>query len=121
MERRFFRPEPSRAPHWAGGLVLVAALTAGGCASSEPELAAVTLVDDEPGAPIDVGPPMIPTAVVDEPRDELVTGPVDPTSLADDEDPRPTAEQRALTEQKQQAAIPPVQHLRGRIAIPRGF
>ena len=30
-----FRPPPRRAPHWARGLVMVAALTGAGCSSAE--------------------------------------------------------------------------------------
>lgn len=112
-----FRPEPKRAPHWAGGLVLVAALTAGGCDRSGPEPAATVQVEPCELETIE-GPPMMP---VDDaaltPLDAAATGPV-PSEVVD-EDGRPTAEQRELTRQKQEQLRPPIRHLAGRMPIRR--
>lgn len=98
-----FRPEPSVAPRWAGGLVLAAALTGGGCAgSSSAATEAPQIVAER--EPADPGPPMQPieadrrvaqlepallTRAI--PADELDLGPDSAT---------PTAAQRALTERK---------------------
>ena len=107
-----FRPEPSVAPRWAGGVVLAAALT-GGCASTSSETnertEAPAIAPETPpttgSAP--PGPPMTPVdaealAVLEPP---MVTGPV-PTEALDlpDQTGEPTAEQRRLTAQKQRRA-----------------
>lgn len=117
-----FRPEPSRAPHWAGGLVLVAALGAGGCAStadaSEPvEACAIEAPrDTAPMMPTDTAP-MMPVST----EDELVTGPVSSASLEDEDGgPTPTAEQLELTRRKHAPAAvtrPDFHMMRGGMAL----
>ena len=101
-EAVFVPPPRSRAPHFVGGLVLVAALGAGGCAP-EPTTEVV------PEAARDPGPPMIPTPAV---ASSVITPPATPRPTrpvpADELPPptrgaTPTAEQRALTAQKQRA------------------
>lgn len=98
-DRVLFRAEPRRATHWAGGLVLVTALTAGGCDRSEERSAPVAQLEPEP-CDLD-GPPMMP---VDTPMTPLdapglgTTGPV-PAEVEDD-DGAPTSEQRELTRRK---------------------
>ena len=111
-----FRVPPSRAPHWAGGLVLVTALTAGGCASegeAPPEI--VQAPPEEPG------PPMQPVevAVIAPPFDGLVTGPVpaDELNPAPEGPVTPTAEQRALTAAKHRPVTPPHTPMRGGMAL----
>lgn len=119
-----FRPEPSRAPHWAGGLVLVAALGAGGC--SEPAAASdeVTVSEvpcslpEDPMMPVSEGPPVV--VEVADPR-------FADTPSAEVGDGTPTAEQLELTRRKQQgqtqvrpAVRPPHTHLaRGRMPVHR--
>jgi len=107
-----FRPEPSRARSFAGGLVLVAALTAAGCRDRDPE--AAELIATEP-CPVD-GPPMMPI-------DETMTdaAPVEPTT--EPTEVEPTEEQRELTRRKQElreaAAHPHIRHVAGRMPIRR--
>ena len=89
-------PEPSRASHWAGGLVLAAALTSG-CSSPAPrpvrELATAPLDPSSPMAPVD--------SVAMPPEPSLVTRAVPQGELLRPEDAgAPTAEQRALTAHK---------------------
>jgi hypothetical protein len=128
LERPVFRPEPSRAPYFAGGLVLVAALTAGGCAGTEtgagePEVAqlAPDPAAEPPMMPVADGP-MLPTLTeapgVTSDTPELATGPVDAEVV--DDDPTPTAAQRALTRRKHARDRPdtPVYHLAGRMPLP---
>ncbi len=53
-DRAVFRPPPIRAPHWAGGVVLTAALTAGGCdrgAPPPPPTPVLAPLNAEPTAP----------------------------------------------------------------------
>jgi len=109
-----FRVPPARAPHWASGLVLVAALTSGGC-STEPADEPITM---EPVP--DLGPPMIPETLVSiaPSQPTMVTRPV-PSAELDlaDAPATPTEEQRRLTANKQRAAIPQVQPMRGGMAL----
>ncbi|MBX3273765.1 MAG: hypothetical protein KF729_26105 [Sandaracinaceae bacterium] len=110
----FQRPPPSRAPHWAAGLVLVSALSASGCAVEEP---APCLAKHAPITP-DPGPPMMPAAVVAVAEPQPVSGAVPADQLADAGDARPTSEQRALTEAKHR---PPSHHIHmvaGRMPLP---
>ena len=114
-DRPRFVPPPSRAPRWAGGLVLVSALTAGGCASTEPEAAAEILepCDLEPG---DLGPPMIPTASTEPPPATAPadTHPVPADASVDDL----SASERAALEADKHRAQHPIRHVRGRIRMP---
>ncbi len=102
----FVAPPKSRAPRFVGGLVLVAALSAGGC-NTEPAPSELA------GAALDPGPPMMPspvnvaTAPAPSTPTSRATGPVDASEL---EQPTwanpPTAEQRALTARKLRPARP---------------
>jgi len=114
-----FAPAPSRAPHWAGGLVLIAALTASGCGSSdEPEPCEIAEITPE-----DPGPPMIPGAAVLPASDAPPTGPVPAAEVALDDSPVPTAAQQRMTQNKrtwgQVTTRPPIQHVRGRMPLHR--
>ncbi len=112
----FQRPPPSRAPHWARGLVLATALTgASACATGEPPCnAQLTQLTADPG------PAMIPvdtSAALASVEPAPFTGPVPAEALAqDDGDTTPTAEQRALTAAKRRP-IPPVRPRLGGISI----
>lgn len=108
-----FRPEPSRARTFAGGLVLVAALTAAGCRERDPETA--ELIATEP-CPID-GPPMMPI------DDSVVTDAAQVEPTTEPTEVEPTEEQRELTRRKQElreaAADPHIRHVAGRMPIRR--
>jgi hypothetical protein len=127
LERPVFRPEPSRAAHWAGGLVLVAALTAGGCSAGGDEGAEVAQLEPEP-CPVDAPPmlpvadgPMVPVDTEEATEASVATGPIE--AEVTDDDPEPTPEQRELTRRKQEqqqiAAHPPIRHVRGRMPLRR--
>ncbi|MBX3273763.1 MAG: hypothetical protein KF729_26095 [Sandaracinaceae bacterium] len=114
----FSRPPPRRAPHWAAGLVLVSALSAG-CrgedAPSEPALGA--LVPD-PGAPM--RPAEIAVASVPAPTSRAV-----PASELVSAPAEATAAQRALTAAKHAPPPPPpsytptptIHHMRGGLSL----
>ncbi len=107
----------------AGGLVLVAALTAGGCrdrAPSEPAEVAMEPCSLEPVVP---EPVMLPAGEAPEPEPVAAVDPW-PVEVADEDAAVPTAEQRELTRRKQerrrQAAHPPIRHhVAGRMPIRR--
>lgn len=105
-----FRPPPSRAPHWAGGLVLVAALGGSGCAGTAEAESPIVSADERPSdEPCAIGEPMVPIA--DAPIAPAEIGPV-ATDLATATGP--TAEQLELTRQKQEAAaatVTPMHHI----------
>lgn len=113
----FRRPPPSRAPHWARGLVLATALTgASACATPEPPCdAKLTQLAEDPGpAMIPVDTSVALASVAPAP----FTGPVPAEALAaDDVDPTPTAEQAALTAAKRRVIAPPVRPMMGGMAI----
>ena len=111
----FVRPPPSRAPHWAAGLVLVSALTAGtGCATEESGPCQAKIVQVEP----DLGPPMTPVVLASVTPPTPATGPVPAEELVDPtDDVVPTPEQRALTAAKH--APPPIHMVRGRMPLHR--
>ena len=113
-----FTPPPSRAPHWAGGLVLLAALTAGGCATGdEPEPCEIAEI-----APEDPGPPMIPGAAVLPSTDGPATGPVPASEIALEDSAVPTPAQQRMTQNKRtwgQVTRPPIRHVRGRMPLRR--
>jgi hypothetical protein len=116
-----FRPEPSRAPRWAGGLVLVAALGAGGC---DDRASADSPVITEPACALEEAP-MLPVSVQTPPMEPL-PGLVEEAEVGADDGPVvPSAEQRELTRRKQlrqpQPHTPqphPHTHVRGRIPLP---
>lgn len=115
----FQRPPPSRAPHWAAGLVLVTALTgASGCAGMEAQcLAKTSTIEPDPGPPMMPADPTSFASVTPPPA----TGPVSAEQLAQPADEAtPTAEQRALTAAKHR---PPVVHhaIRGRMPMPTSW
>ena len=128
LDAPIFRPEPRRARHFVGGLVLVAALTAGGCGAShgEDSREPPQIAHLEPEPPGVVGIPMTPVdtnapSPVTQP--EIVTGPVfveQSTGSAE-----PTAEQLALSRRKQTSRTqptppppPPIRHIRGGMRRP---
>ena len=103
-----FLPPRSRAPRWAGGVVLASALAAG-CATSEaPGEAEIT----QEVAPLDLGPPMQPVSPPEPDAGDVDDGgPTETravTADVTDDDARPTAAQRRLTEEKHR---PPVHHM----------
>ena len=110
--------EPPRRSNFAGGLVLVAALTAGGCATREPDAHAELTQLHESEAldePCVLGPAMEPTTT--DPVDASVdahTGQV-PVVLEDGDD-TPTAEQRRLTANKRHPPHPPYTPMPGGMA-----
>lgn len=111
-----FRPEPSRARSFAGGLVLVAALTAAGC--RERDTSGAEPIAEEPCAV--EGPPMMPVDHAALSRE----APPSPEVAPDAGDAViPTAEQRELTRRKharrEAAAQPPIRHVLGRMPLPR--
>ncbi|MEZ4340373.1 MAG: hypothetical protein R3B82_27450 [Sandaracinaceae bacterium] len=112
----FQAPPPSRARHWAAGLVLTSALTASACTEPAPTEAA-----EEAALAPDPGPPMLPTEatiamVVEAPGP--ATGPVPREELEDleDHDASPTPEQRRLTEEKHRP--PRILHTAGMMPVP---
>ncbi|MCA9607375.1 MAG: hypothetical protein KC619_17335, partial [Myxococcales bacterium] len=109
----FQRPPPSRAPHWAAGVVLLTALT-GATACDEPEPPChAKAFQLEP----DPGPPMMPAETSLASVAPLpTTGPVPAEELTETPaiEATPTAEQQALTAAKHR---PPVVHVRGRMPI----
>lgn len=115
----FQRPPPSRAPHWARGLVLATALTgASACATPEPPCnAKITALASDPG------PAMVPvdtSVALASVEPAPYTGPVPAEALAqDDGDATPTAEQRALTNAKLRPIAPPVRPMMGGMALHR--
>lgn len=112
-----FRPAAAPVKRLAGGLVLVAALTAGGCRDREPSPAAEVAMEVEPCA-IDPDELMMPGAVaVPEPEPVVaLEHEVDPEDAA-----VPTPEQRELTRRKQEARNrPPIRHMvAGRMPLHR--
>ena len=110
--RAVFRPEPRRASHWAGGLVLVTALTAGGCGRSETRAAPTAQLEPEP-CELD-GPPMMPVDAPMTPLDASEVGMTGPASTeVEDDDGAPTSEQRELTRRK--VASQRIHMVRGRL------
>jgi hypothetical protein len=109
-----FRPEPSRARGFVGGLVLVAALSAAGCREGDPE--AAELIATEPCTV--GGPPMMPI----DPAALTDAAPVEPAS-SEPTEVEPTEEQLELTRRKQelreQAVRPIIRHVAGRMPISR--
>lgn len=108
-----FRPEPSVAPRWTGGVVLAAALAGSGCGSRAEagapmlEAEAPEVVEADAAPPVLDGPPMEPvdTAAVAEAEAALVTGAVPAERLERPaETGEPTARQRRLTERKRRPA-----------------
>ena len=119
-----FRPEPARAPFFAGGLVLLAALGAGGCAG-EPE-SPIEPIAAEVGPPDEDAPcelaaaPMLPVDEAASPAlGPAATRPV--PAEVDAGEGSPTAEQAALTRRKEEGPRVriPHHHRRGRIRIRR--
>lgn len=110
----FQAPPPSRARHWAAGLVLTSALTASACAEpGSPEVEAPAMVADP-------GPPMLPTdstiaMVVEDPGPATGPVPIDELQDSEDHDAAPTAEQRALTAAKHRP--PPIRYMAGAMPI----
>ena len=119
-----FRREPMRRPR---GLVLAAALTAGGCvgsasAGSSEEIARVEA--EQP--PCELGPPMMPVETELEPTP--ATGPVRAEELVQAEQTNPTHAQQALTDRKnnpraaaihsQRMGRMPIQMMRGGMRLP---
>jgi len=97
-----FRPDPHRTARWAGGVVLVAALSSTGCGREEPsrvllepEVAPMAVISGPPMTPLEdceiteMPPPIVTRAV---PADELDAEPGSAT---------PTEDQRRLTERKE--------------------
>ncbi|HHH31245.1 MAG TPA: hypothetical protein ENK57_23255 [Polyangiaceae bacterium] len=119
-EAVFAPPPAARAPHWARGLVLVAALTAGGCAAE---------TEATPQAEIasDLGPPMIPSATLEPSAVPVAESRAVPAAELNDRPsptPEPTAEQRALTARKSAGVLgvpstPPYSRVRGRMPLHR--
>lgn len=117
----WFQPEPARAPHWASGVVLVAALTAAGCGTraraseGEAQSELIETVEGPQANPEGTESSPSPEAAL-EPLDEradpgepeIVTRAVPAAELDLPDDPAaPTAEQRRLTRHKQRASAPP--------------
>lgn len=104
-----FRPAPSRAPHWAGGLVLLSALSAAGCAEGDAPEMTETI---EPCELPDPGPAMQP--VVTQPAPEAV-----PEAVAMPSDAGAgalsAAEREALEARKHAIQNPPIRMVRGRM------
>jgi len=119
-----FVPPPKRAAHWSRGLVLVAALTGGGCNLDEPgEPAQVVAIEEPELAPFsDLGPPMTPSAAVIHPAQEVAPTQAVPASELNPSpigSARPTAQQRALTAAKHR---PPIHHMRaGGMRMPSNY
>lgn len=103
----WFPPEAARAPFWAGGIVLLAALSSSGCSTSTEGEAPARLEEiDEPdlGSPME---PLDPNAAPPPPR--AVSRPVPHAELdLPDDSATPTPEQRRRTAQKLAARHPVV-------------
>ena len=103
-----FLPPRSRAPRWAGGVVLASALAAG-CnpGAAPPEEAPIAMEAPEP---CDLGPPMQPVGEADA-GPTVPDGPTETRAVLaeiEDDGATPNAEQRRLTTEKHR---PPVHHM----------
>lgn len=96
-----FLPPPKRAPHWSRGVVLLAALTAGGCTLDEPaEPIPVVTVAPEPGPPMMPSVAAIAPATAPGPAISTRAVPAGELNSESNTAVRPTAQQRALTAAK---------------------
>jgi hypothetical protein len=105
-----FRPEPKRAPGWAGGLVLAAALSAGGCSVARDGDEVAAIAAEEPCAIPPVPPGVQPSEPIAMTTEVVMPQEAGPAV--------PTAEQRALTHRKHAPPPPPPQiMMAGRMPI----